>query len=293
MTAKKFKLIFLLLFVLLTIEVSAFTIRTEPDELVFADVLNNGYAEKKIKIFSDSLEQVQLSFSATEPIKRWVEFSPAAASISKDSPVELKVILKPSDAPLGIYQGYIVINTLSGGNEITTSLVTSITIETTVEITDQEIVQAVVQDVMIKDIEINSPIKALVTVQNKGNVALSPFCQMDILNSDKTQILKSAVSEKKAILPSSTDVIELNVPNNLPLGTYWAEITTSLEDGIVGKRMIKFEIVEKGAVPAEEEPAVFKEEPITLGVSWIVILMWVLVLAFVVWTIAKHKPKKK
>lgn len=296
MALKRFKLIFLVLFILLTTTVSAVTITTEPNELIFENVLNNGYAEKTIKLSSDSPGPVQISLSATEPIKQWVSFEPVTASVSSASPTEFKVIIKPSNAALGIYQGFLVISVVSSGSELTTSVITSIGREMKIEITDQEITQAAIKDVVIKDTEQDSPIKVSVTVQNQGNIALTPFFQINILDVTKSKILKSAISDKKAILPSSTDVIELNIPNDLALGTYWAQITASLEDNwILGKRLIKFNIVEKGTLPSvEEKPTVSKEEkPIPLTLTWPVILMWLLILAFVVWTIAKKPSKKK
>ena len=110
---------------------------------------------------------------------------------------------------------------------------------------------------------------------------------------DKSKALHSSASEKKSILPFSTEIIELDIPDDLDLGTYWAEITVFLEGGwVVGKQVLKFNVVEPGTLPAEELP-VFKEEAIPLAMSWAIIIMWVLVLVFVAWKISKIKYKKK
>ena len=271
------------------------TITTEPNELSFENVLNNGYAEKTIKIMSDSSEPLQLTLSAVDPIKEWLSFEPSSALVSADSPAEIKIIVEPVNAELGIYQGYIIINTVSTGNKLTTSIATAIDLKTTVEITDQQIMQAVINDMVIKNTELNAPIKASVTVQNQGNIAITPFFQIDILDANKEETLKSSISDKKTILPSSTDVIELDIENELGLGQYWAKATLFLEDNwILGQRFIKFNIIEKGTLPIEEEPTI-KVYPtaIPLSTSWIIIVMWILILVFIGWKIKTNKPNKK
>ena len=227
-------------------------------------ILYQQYSEKIIKVSSDRIEPVQVTLSATEPINSWLSFEPATFPINRDTTAEFNVIIEPSNAPLGLYQGYIIINTISEGNELTTAVVTSLDLETTIKITDQEITQAVIKDVVIQNIEQNNPIKVSVILENQGNIMISPFFQINILNSDKSQILKSAVSKEKTILPSVTDSIELEMPNDLGLGAYWAQITVFLEDGwITGKQLIKFNIVEPGALPSEEKPLpIFKKEPV-------------------------------
>jgi hypothetical protein len=285
------KLIFLVLLILLTTTVSAVTITTQPDKLVFDNVLINGYSEQIIKVSSDRPEPVQVSLSATEPIDSWISFEPVSASVNKDSPAEFKVIIKPTSAQLGIYQGYIIANTLSEGNEFTTAVSTALDIETTIKFTDNEITQAEIENIVIKA-EQNSPIKVLVTVQNQGNIEITPFFQIDLLNSDKSQVLSSMFSQEKLILPYSTDVIELSVPDNFALGTYWAQITLFLEnEWVAGKQSIKFDVVKPGTLPKEELP-VYKKEPIPLSMSPVIIIVWVLILIFIVWKISKVRYKK-
>lgn len=296
MAAKKFNLVLLVLFVLLAATASAVTVTTEPNEVIFENVLANGYAEKTIKIISDA--PVDVSLSATEPVKSWVSFEPVSASVSEDSPAEFKVVVQPPDAPLGVYHGYIIVNVVSGGNMLSTAIASAFDLRTTIKVTDSEIIQAVIKNVSVKDIEKGSPIKASVTVQNQGNVAVSPFFHVDLLNSDKSQVIKSAISEKKVkkvTLPFSTDVIELDVQNSLDLGTYWAEVTVFLDGGMVaGKHLMRFKVVEQGMLHVEEEPLhIFREEPVPLSLNPFVIVLWGLILLYIVWAVVKKKPEEK
>jgi len=290
------KLIFLVLLILLTTAVSAVTITTQPDKLEFENVLINGYSEQIIKVSSDRPESVRVSLSATEPINLWLSFEPVTALVSKDSPVEFKVIVNPTSAQLGIYQGYVIINTLSEGNELTTAISTALDLETTIKFTDNEIIQAIIKDVDIKA-EQNKPIKVSVAVQNQGNIDITSFFQINILNSDKSIALYSSTSEKKSILSSGTENIELDIPNNLDLGAYWAEITVFLDGGwVIGKQLIKFNVVEPGTLILEEEEKETikaRPTPIPFSTSWVIIIVWVLILVFIAWKISKVKYKKK
>lgn len=280
------------IFILLAATVSAVTIT--PDELSLEDVLNDGYAEEVIEVSSDS--PVEISLSATEPIDSWISFEPISASASKDFPAKFKVIIRPSGARLGIYQGYIIINTASSGNEITSSIPSATSLETTIEITDQEIIQAAVEAIIIKDVEQGSPIKVSVTVQNQGNIVVSPFFRFDTIDENKNQTLKSLISDEKAVFPSRTDIIELDVTNDLALGPYLAQITILLgEEWIIGKRSIKFNVVEPGTLHSEEEiPVISKrEKPVPLSASGIVLFVWFILLLVVVRVITKHRMGKK
>lgn len=287
------KIIFLLMFILLSSAISAFNITTDPEELIFEDILDGGYAEKIIKIRSDSGQPAQITISASEPISSWISFEPASASATGDSPAEFKIIVKPSGSALGTYQGYLIISTFATGNEITGAVSSTKTVNMVIELTDQQIMQAGVKDVVIGDTEENSPIKALVRVQNQGNIALTPLFQLDILDVSRSQVLKSADSGKKTILPYSTDVIEVDLPNDLPLGSYWAQVTTTLGDRwIIGKRLIKFNVVEMGTLQEEEKPIVLEAELMPLSLSWTMLITWVAILLFVMWVIGKKKRIK-
>lgn len=288
------KLILLVLLILLTMAVSAITITTEPEELIFEDVLPEGYAEKTIEIKSDGPDPVQISLSATDLIRDWVSFEPASAFVSNNPPAEFKIVVEPSSADIGIYEGYIIINALSTGNEITSAVLSAISLKVRIEVTEEEITQANIRDVVIKNTKKNSPIEVMVTIENQGNKEISPFFKIDILDANKSMVIKSKESIKKRLFPFSTDVIRLDIDNDLSLEEYWAEVVIYLEDDwVLGKRLIKFSVVEKEAKYFVEKPAVFKDEPIPLGVNWVMILALVFILIFVVLKIKNNKSPDK
>lgn len=286
---------YFILLILLAVTVSANEINITPSKLFFDNVLMNGYAEETIRIATDSTETVQITFYASEPIKPWISFEPSFAHFNKNNPVEIKVIVKPFNNSLGKYQGFILINSLSGKSKITSATITSLTIETTVKLTDKEITQAIIDDIIVKDVEKNNPIKVLVKIKNQGNIGISPYFNIDILNLDKGKVLKSATSKEISILPFASDSIKLDLENNLNLGIYWARVSVLSEEGLfIGKQLIKFNVVKPGTLPLEEEPVyIFQEEPIPLGMSGIFIVVGFVILLLIIRQIVKKNVKEE
>ena len=290
-SSRKFALIFLV-FVLLATTVSAVTI--EQKELDFENIRQYGYAEKIIKISSEGAEPVQVSLSATEPIKKWITFEPESEYVSREAPVEFKVGVNPSDASIGIYQGYMIVNAIASGNALTTTISTAVDIKTTVRITDEEIMQANVEEVVIEDFEVGQPLKISILIENKGNIAMLPYFEMNILDVKKENLLLAYTSEEKTLNPSSFGLIEQEVPNELPVGKYYADINIRADGMLLRKHLLSFFIAEQGMIPEKQEPAAVETTlaPIPLSANWIILIVWALILVFIVWIIAKHNSKK-
>ncbi len=284
---------FLVLLILLSSYAYAVNIITEPEELIFENVLNNGYAEKILKVKSDSPEPTEVVISTSDLIHPWIKSEPRSAYVTNSSFTEFKVMIRPTEAFLGVYEGFLIINAFPSGNQITSVVSSAKTLKTTVEVTDQEIMQAEIEDVSVPATEEKSPIRASVTVQNQGNIAISPLFKINVLDASKNQILKSDNSEKRTLLPYSTDIIELSMPNDLPLGTYWAKVTTYLDDSwVLSKRLIRFDVVEQGTLPIKK-PVILETEVIPLSSSWSILLMWFAILVFIIWVIARKRSFEK
>lgn len=283
-------MIFSVVFVLLATYASSVEISTNPSEIYFNDVLAAGYAEKTITIKSDSSKPLEVMISAPGSIKEWFMFEPEAASVSKGSPVEFKIITRPPpETHTGLYETYLIISTVSTGNELTTAVTTAKSLKTIIEVTDEEIIQAIVDDVFI-NAEKDKTIGISVKVQNKGNIGIIPFFKIEILNISEDNTLKHDYSNKKVIPPFSTDIIKLDIENNLPLGEYKAEITTFLSDNwIVGKRSFKFNIGES----SQEEKVVLKEKPTSLSTDWTILFVWAGILVLTTWIISRNKRKER
>ncbi len=279
---------YILILIFLTSSVSAFNI--EPSELKFENVLD--HAEKSIKISSE--KSLQISLSATEPFKDWITFSPNSFNINQNSPVEVRVIVQPpKNISLGKYQGFIVVNTVSQGNELTSSVSTAADLKTTIEITEDKIIDADVKNVIINDIEINNPLKISIKVQNQGNIELKSFFTIEILDTSNNSI-KKAQSEKTSILPLSTKILELEVPHNLETGKYYTNIKAYAGEMLLRNHLLSFNVLKPGAIPPKNESSiVVHPEKIPLSTGPLIILVWIIILLFVVYKISKFKHNKK
>jgi hypothetical protein len=287
----RFKILAFLVFILLTATVSAVMI--EQKELNFENILQYGHAEKIVKISSDRTEPVQITLSATEPIKEWISFDPASAHVNLGAPAEFKVIVEPLDASLGVYQGYVIVHVLSSGNALTTTVATATDIKTTVGITDEEITQSNVEEVIVKDFEVGNPLKISILIENKGNMPVLPYFEMNILDINKENVLQTFVSEEKTLNPASLGLIEEEISNELSIGKYYADIAVKANGMILREHLLSFFVVEPGKIPVEESPHIqIQPAPIPLSSGWIVIAAWAVLLILVVWVIKKEKKKR-
>jgi hypothetical protein len=273
--------------------VFGFSLVSNPEEFFFDDVLVGGYSEQVLIVSTDSVSPVVVSLSASEPFNSWFSFEPVSASVSSSSPVKFKVVVRPSNILIGTYQGYLVVTSLSAGNEVTSSVSSSLAISASVKVTDEQIMQARVDDVVVKNVEVGSPLRVYVKVQNQGNVGVTPFFTLDISDFNRSKILKSGMSGLETILPYSSGALGMDLPLDLPLGVYWAQVTVLLgKDWVLGKRLVKFSVVEKGSLPVEEK-VVSNRDVVSLGVSWFVLVVWIFVLVFIIWFIARKRFLRK
>ncbi len=270
-------IIFLLIFISLTTATHGAEINISPSEIYFSNVLAGGYAEKIITIESD--EQAGNSFSAIGLIKDWLSFE------SRDSMIKV-IVQPPKNASLGKYVGYIVVDVISTGDQLTGAISTSTALKTTIELTDREIKQAVVKDIVIPDIEIGNPIEISGVIANEGNIKAGIDIHTKILDKDKKEVISQ--SNQITVFPSAISSIDIEIPNNLETGKYRADITILLDGMLLRNEIAPFEIVKKGALPEKEE--VFKEKPaIPLASNIAVIIVWLFILIFVVLRIVKSK----
>jgi hypothetical protein len=286
--------VFTLMLIILVEDISAATVITEPSNLIFENVLQEGYAEKILYIKSDSYTPIHFDISAANLIEKWISFEPESGTVA-NVPVEVKIkIHPPKNTTLGIYEGYIIISTTSSGSEITTSVVTSTDLKIKISLTESRIEQIVVKDVKIDNIEQDSPINISVVAENQGNVEQSPFFRTEILDESKNNVILSTQPIFDSILPSATKELKSSLLNKLPIGKYWAHTTVFLNNNILRNQISPFNVVEKGTLPKEEAESIkIYPEPVALGVSWAVIIVWALIVAFVIYTIKKRMPHKK
>lgn len=288
----RFKILLIVFLVSLSSIGFAITVTTDSDEIVFEDVLAGGYAEETVEIRSDTAEPTEIVISAPEFIKDWFSFEPNTMPVSLGVPAKFKIMLHPpSNITKGNYESYLVINTISKGNEVTTSMATAMDIKTKIEITDKEIMQAVIDDFSIEKVKIGDPIEALITIENKGNIELPLSIHIDILDNDNI-INPTNINSK--LLPSAIEIIKASIPNDLSIGEYTAQIQVFSENMLIGKQILYFNVVEK-VIEEPKETIVIKQDELAIPLSTnvFIFLLWLVILIFVFVKVKNIKKKGK
>ena len=257
-------------------------LKIEPAELFFDKVLD--YSEKYFTLTSD--EAVKVSFSTAGPIKSWLSFEPRNSIIAANSQVEIKAIVQPQTAILGVHEGFIIVNLVPMANEIT-AISTTTSLKTKVDITDQRIKQAFVRELSINDIEENEPINVKMEIENKGNVLISPIGKIRILDENKQEINSHDIQESE-ILPYAIKDIEVNIDSNLPVGQYWADIGVFSNDLFLSQQTLSFEVLEPGTKKAEPLPEP-EQEIVPLSTGPTIIVLALIILMLIARWFLKHK----
>jgi hypothetical protein len=280
------KIIFLIVvFLLYSLNAAAFDLITNPQELFLDNVLAGSTAEKSLAIRTDSVSDVQVIISPSGTIADWIEIEPNSIYVNRYNPSAVKVKVKaPDSIPLGRYEGFLVLDTISSGNQITSAMAASTNIKAVVGITDKEIIKAGIQDIKIEDIEEENPLFANITVENKGNVPIIPVISLNISNQE----IQKSFSDSIYLGPFEAKTIRLHVLNSLPKGEYNIQSSMLLNDALIKGQDSEFKVVEQGALQKKQEPEVSSGLTL-LSLSPLILMIWAILLIFVVWTIKNNK----
>jgi len=284
------KFIVLFLFILILPLASAFQITVEPSEINFKNVLPDGYAEKKIIITTDSSENIDISLAPSGIFEKWISVEPPLAAIDKNNPAEFLLQLNPQQAQLGDYQGLIVANAITGGNQFTSTVSSAASIDVTVSITKKEIIQAQVTDISISNIEKKQPINIKFYILNTGNTEISPQFQIELYDAQKN--LLDTLSQTNMFYPSSDEQeITMTFNNNYPVGEYQIISRVFHNDYLISQQTVPFPIVEPGNLVKEPEPAA-REETIPLSTAPTMIMFLIIITIFIYFGIKRIRKKK-
>ncbi len=269
---------FFLCFLLLLNITCAGGIGVAPSEIHLSNVLRGGYAETIITISNPNEVPTDITLTPKGVFEDWVLFTsetPEAFMLTTGQIVTLSsntfiipaksniqiraIVMPPADMPVGAYNGTVIVYSKPQVNETTispfgTSIAVGAELQAFLEITGEQLLEYIVGSVSVKDAEVGYPIEFLVSGNNNGNVRVSPHVQIDILNRDKTKILKSADFDCSEILPTTgrTDKFEIS-SENLTEGQYWANVTVSLGGKTLKHHLLTFDILVEGALKRKGE----------------------------------------
>ncbi len=229
----------------------AAAIGVSPAQIDFSNVLKGGYAERRFTVSTDSQEPLFGHLLLDGDIKEWISFpeNNSAFNATVNSPAIITVIIQPpQDIPIGKYSGNIIavgesIGSFSGraGSVIQTSAA----LAASVEITGDEIRECKGGAFQFQDVERGKPLELWVTIENNGNVRISPFISYELFDQERENLVDSEDLQSPEILPTQTRRFFLNVPNTLGTDQYWAtiEIPECESEGLV-----TFSVLEKGEI---------------------------------------------
>lgn len=243
--------IYLLLFILIINISYAVNIGISPGRVRYQEVLQGGYAERSVRITTNSEVPLNGHFKPTGEISEWLSFDPNTTTftISKDDPYILNIIVEPpEDVRTGNYTGHIEfitdnIGDLTGraGGVIKTSVILIVN----VEVTGHEVIECRGGAFNLNDIEEGFPLELSLNTINDGNVRFRPTISLDIWDQLQENLLLSEEYPGDEVIPTTEKKITRRISHDLSIGQYWA--TIRLEE-CNAESTTTFSIVEKGDI---------------------------------------------
>lgn len=244
----------ILIFVLILISsfASAVSIGVSPGTISFSDLLRSGYAERSIRISTNSNDDITAHFTVNGEIKNWLRFEPNSTSFSMSSsePYVLKVIvIPPNDTRSDVYTGEINFITDYFGTPQSRAggiVKAAVTLRMRTQITDTETRGCRAGAFNFADAEIGYPLEMGLNIINDGNVRIEPLVRFKVLDFLQENELYSDEFSSNEILPTVEHRFVRKIPfQELSEGQYWADI--SVEE-CQAQSLVFFNVVEKGAI---------------------------------------------
>ncbi len=235
-------------------------------EIVFQDVLQNGYAQDKILVTTDSEQAITGTYQFEGDIAPWLRVEPDTEffEFSKGNPYELTVILEPpADARLETYRGGIRVLTgevaRGGGGLIGTSTRAAFLVRILAGISGTERQECIIGGVQIRDTEIGQPYEFVATVVNKGNVRIRPEFTIKVYDQSQTTLVQEAhAAMDHDILPTVTEEFTKPITHQLQPGQYWARVESPL---CGDSSLLTFDVLERGGIADKGELLRVEAEP--------------------------------
>ena len=229
-------------------------IGVSPGNIDFKNVLRGGYAERPIRITTDSESPIHIEFEAWGEAASWMSFK-KNTTISENNPAQIILsVLPPPDIPNGNYTAYLRINTGALGSNSKEEHATSdvkavIDVVINIEITDVEILSCSAHSFTAQSVEQGDEILFETTVMNNGNIRIKPRVSIEIWDDAQISVVKNQEFRGNEILPTRENKLSFRVPSyDLDFSQYWATINViecSASDTVT------FDVLEEGALKAE------------------------------------------
>lgn len=205
-------------------------------------------------------------------IEDWIQIQPGRdftiPAGRQQFPMRVRINVPP-DAGYGVYEGTITVRAISGGGEGAINIITGAVADIKLKVTGEEFSDFRLRGLNVPNIEEGSPIKAVLNIENLGNVKIRPSkVYIRIFDKYHNKLLESGeAAGMDWVEPFDTEKITAKLPTELGVGEYWAEIEIYKRGGLLAKDKRYFHIVEKGTLGE------------FLGLAW---WIWILILAVII-----------
>ncbi len=263
-----------------------------PSEIHFSKVLRGGYSEVIITVTNPNEVPIDITFNPKGETKDLLSFFSLAPSyeetpvevtlpsgekavaylktltmqisttnftIPANSEISIRIVAKPpEDLPIGFYNGSITLRSkpqLNGTiDQFGTSIAVGVELASFLEITGEQHLDYEIKSISVNDAEENYPIEFYISGKNNGNVRVSPQVKIDILDRDKTLVLKSVIFDCNEVLPTTTMTDKFEISSeNMSEGQYWVNVTIIIGGEIIKNRLLTFDIFAKGVLKNKGE----------------------------------------
>lgn len=200
----------------------------------------------------------RVSIDAPE-IKGWITIEeglrfPLPVGV-KQFPMKVMIDV-PSDAAYGSYQGYIRVKAISSGQPGQVATILGARIDVDLIVTERGYADFRLKGApFIPDVEREEPLVVLIVLENIGNTRIGPSkIHLDIYDISHQTLLRSGeITEVELVEPFETKQVGGEIPMDLGLGEYWADVTIYKEGEPLDTDKVHFRVV----------PYVEKTEPLT------------------------------
>jgi len=274
----KNKLILLVLLAIILPIVDAVSIGVSPGNVMFDNMLKGGYAERTVKVTTNSNEDIIARLDVSGEIIDWLRLEPNNKTfvLSSAKPYELKLIIEtPDDARSDSYSGNVEFIIESFGDISGRAggfVKPGVRLIIGAVVSDREIRTCNSGAFDFDDIEIGFPLKLSLTVANDGNVRIKPKISFDIWDQNQEKLVMSESFSGSEILPTTQEQITKTFSNNLEIGQYWANVDV---DECGSSSLLTFSVVEKGGIVDNgvfegitNKPWVYVEEPVEIKATF-------------------------
>ncbi|MEK7608470.1 MAG: hypothetical protein AAB495_02740 [Patescibacteria group bacterium] len=197
--------------------------------------------------------EVKAIFDTPEKIAKWLTVDKGEQFVIpkgvQQFPIKVRIQV-PENAELGVYHGYLRVNTVpkaKEGDQISISVGARIDINFTVG--EGAFLDYVIRRLDILDIEEGDPPQIVVTLENIGNVPARPErATLDLLDKYGNVRLGFAQNEDLPEIPAfetKTFTVEFPIDLKLGIGEYWAEAMLYRDGQVTKSVKTVFNVIEK------------------------------------------------